>query len=166
MRQPSELLQSSADIGDLGTGHDRRGGGGGGVEPVVVTGAFDPMTQRDLDLVFPDPHNRRLMILLSQEHSRTGPAVDSESQPACRDRPGRDVGIQFVEHAGRMGGLPTEYRLLGMAVGVESAVPIEVIGGEIGDDGDVGGGLLAVEVFELEAAEFEHDPVVRADRLE
>ncbi|GIS59181.1 MAG: hypothetical protein CM1200mP2_14060 [Planctomycetaceae bacterium] len=51
-----------------------------------------------------------------------------------------------------------------MPVRVEGLVPVEVIGAEIGDDGDVGSNLLPVEMFKLEAAEFEHHPVVGADR--
>ncbi len=53
-----------------------------------------------------------------------------------------------------------------MAIGVQGTVAVEMIGSEIGDDGDIGRRVLSVEVFELEAAEFEHDPVVRTDRVE
>ena len=56
--------------------------------------------------------------------------------------------------------LEAEDVLFGVGVGFQGFVPIEVVGCEVGDDGDVWATLDLFEVVELEATEFEDDEVL------
>jgi len=71
-----------------------------------------------------------------------------------------------VEEGPVGGGLVDEDILFGLDVGVHGGVPVEVVGGDVGDDGDVWAAFDGGEVVELEAAEFEDDEVVMGDFVE
>ena len=64
-----------------------------------------------------------------------------------------------------MGALPAQDRLLRPPVVFQTAVPVEMVGGEVGDDGNFRARRQAVEILKLKAAQFQHRPVVGTDVL-
>ena len=71
-------------------------------------------------------------------------------------------GVVHVEDQGIAGALRTIDVLLGVHVFRHVPVPVQVVGGQVGDDGDVG---AQGEVHELEGAELHHGEVRRVHLL-
>jgi len=84
----------------------------------------------------------------------------------CEGWPVAELVVVGVEEGPVGGGLVDEDILFGLDVGVHGGVPVEVVGGDVGDDGDVWAAFDGGEVVELEAAEFEDDEVVMGDFVE